>query len=143
GELDWIVMKCLEKDRTRRYETADALARDVERYLHDEPVEACPPRAGYRLRKFLRRHRAGLLTAAGLVALLLRGAVLSTWQAMRAMWAEQAFRETQQERERADMKSEEADRHRARAEQQEALVRRLLYLSRINLADRAWQEADT
>ena len=43
GELDWIVMKCLEKDRTRRYDTANSLARDVERYLHDEPVEACPP----------------------------------------------------------------------------------------------------
>ncbi len=52
GELDWIVMKCLEKDRSRRYETATALARDVERYLKDEPVEACPPTAGYRLRKF-------------------------------------------------------------------------------------------
>ena len=52
GELDWIVMKCLEKDRTRRYETASGLAQDVERYLPDEPVEACPPAAGYRLRKF-------------------------------------------------------------------------------------------
>ncbi len=52
GDLDWIVMKCLEKDRSRRYETATALARDVERYLKDEPVEACPPTAGYRLRKF-------------------------------------------------------------------------------------------
>ncbi len=52
GEVDWIVMKCLEKDRTRRYETANALARDVERHLKDEPVEACPPSAGYRLRKF-------------------------------------------------------------------------------------------
>ena len=51
GELDWIVMKCLEKDRTRRYETANGLARDVERYLADEPVEACPPSASYRLRK--------------------------------------------------------------------------------------------
>ena len=57
GELDWIVMKCLEKDRTRRYETASGLARDVERYLHDEPVEACPPTAGYRLRKFARKHK--------------------------------------------------------------------------------------
>ena len=52
GEVDWIVMKCLEKDRSRRYETAIGLARDVERYLNDEPVEACPPSAGYRLRKF-------------------------------------------------------------------------------------------
>ena len=57
GELDWIVMKALEKDRTRRYETANGLARDVQRYLDDEPVEACPPSAGYRLRKFARKHR--------------------------------------------------------------------------------------
>ena len=51
GELDWIVMKCLEKDRTRRYETANGLARDVQRYLQDEPVEACPPSLSYRLSK--------------------------------------------------------------------------------------------
>ncbi|MHC5542694.1 serine/threonine-protein kinase, partial [Singulisphaera rosea] len=57
GEVDWIVMKCLEKDRTRRYQTANALARDVERYLKDEPVEACPPSTGYLLRKFTRRYR--------------------------------------------------------------------------------------
>jgi serine/threonine protein kinase len=57
GELDWIVMKCLEKDRSRRYETASALARDVQRYLTDEPVEACPPSAAYRVSKFWRRNR--------------------------------------------------------------------------------------
>src|SRR5262249_30441325 len=56
GELDWIVMKCLEKDRNRRYETPNGLARDVERYLHDEPVQACPPSPWYRVRKFVRRH---------------------------------------------------------------------------------------
>src|SRR5262249_25258859 len=60
GELDWIVMKALEKDRNRRYETANGLAMDVGRYLADEPVLACPPSAGYRLRKFARRHRVGL-----------------------------------------------------------------------------------
>src|SRR5262245_63334865 len=54
GELDWIVMKALEKDRSRRYETATGFATDVQRYLTDEPVEACPPSAGYRLRKFAR-----------------------------------------------------------------------------------------
>jgi tetratricopeptide (TPR) repeat protein/serine/threonine protein kinase len=70
GELDWIVMKCLEKDRDRRYETASSLARDVERYLHDEPVRACPPSAAYRLRKFVRRHKAALAVA-GLVLLVL------------------------------------------------------------------------
>src|SRR5262249_49167833 len=55
GELDWIVMKALEKDRSRRYETASAFAADVQRYLADEPVLACPPSAGYRFRKFARR----------------------------------------------------------------------------------------
>jgi serine/threonine protein kinase len=73
GELDWIVMKCLEKDRSRRYETANGLALDIERYLHDEPVQACPPSARYRLGKYLRRNKgvvsgvAGILMA-GLVA---------------------------------------------------------------------------
>ena len=71
GELDWIVMKALEKDRTRRYETANGFAMDVQRYLAGEPVLAVPPSAGYRLRKFARKHRAGLTTAAA-IALLLR-----------------------------------------------------------------------
>jgi tetratricopeptide (TPR) repeat protein len=66
GELDWVVMKCLEKDRNRRYESAYGLARDIERYLHDEPVQACPPSAWYRYRKFARRNRRALLTAAAL-----------------------------------------------------------------------------
>jgi serine/threonine protein kinase len=70
GELDWIVMKCLEKDRDRRYETASALAADVQRFLHDEPVQACPPSAIYRFRKLARRHRAAL-TMTSLVLLLL------------------------------------------------------------------------
>src|SRR5262249_57806749 len=64
GELDWIVMKALEKDRARRYETASAFAADVQCYLKDEPVEACPPSAWYRFRKFARRNTRGLLTAA-------------------------------------------------------------------------------
>ena len=63
GELDWIVMKALEKDRTRRYESANELAKDVQRYLNDEPVEACPPSTGYRLKKLLRRHKAAVLAA--------------------------------------------------------------------------------
>jgi tetratricopeptide (TPR) repeat protein/serine/threonine protein kinase len=77
GELGWIVMTALEKDRTRRYESASGLAADVERYLADEPVLAGPPTAGYWLRKFARRHRLGLAVA-GLVlfflALLVGGA---------------------------------------------------------------------
>jgi eukaryotic-like serine/threonine-protein kinase len=56
GELDWIVMKALEKDRNRRYETASSFAADVQRYLHDEPVQACPPSRWYRFRKFARRN---------------------------------------------------------------------------------------
>src|SRR5579884_3124834 len=63
GELDWVVMECLEKDRNRRYESASALAADVQRYLRDEPVLACPPSAAYRFRKFARRNRRALATA--------------------------------------------------------------------------------
>jgi tetratricopeptide (TPR) repeat protein len=70
GELDWIVMKALEKDRNRRYETANGFALDVQRYLADEPVLACPPTAGYRLKKFARRNKVGLAVA-GLVVFFL------------------------------------------------------------------------
>ena len=79
GELDWIVMKTLEKDRTRRYETASGLARDIQRYLDDEVVEARPPSTGYRIGKFVRRHK-GQVIAAGLVLLaLLSGIAGTTW----------------------------------------------------------------
>jgi eukaryotic-like serine/threonine-protein kinase len=74
GELNWIVMKALEKDRSRRYETANGLALDVQRYLADEPVLACPPSTGYRLRKFARRNKGGVAVAGlGLVFLVLLG----------------------------------------------------------------------
>jgi WD40 repeat protein/serine/threonine protein kinase len=79
GELDWIVMKALEKDRTRRYETASGLAQDVERYLKDEPVEACPPSAWYRLCKFARRNRRAVATGSAVVlAVLVAVAALAT-----------------------------------------------------------------
>jgi serine/threonine-protein kinase len=68
GELDWVVMKCLEKDRNRRYDTAGGLAGDVENYLHDRPVLACPPSVVYRVRTFARRKKTGLAVA-GLVLL--------------------------------------------------------------------------
>src|SRR5439155_15683726 len=90
GDLDWIVMKCLEKDRTRRYETANALARDIERYLNEEPVEASPPSTAYRLRKLARKHRRLLATAAAFAALLACGTVVSVWQAVRATQASRA-----------------------------------------------------
>ena len=87
GELDWIVMKALEKDRGRRYATAIALAADVQHYLHDEPVAACPPSAWYRFGKMARRNK-GTLVAAGLVALaLVAGTAVSLWQAVRATLA--------------------------------------------------------
>jgi serine/threonine protein kinase len=80
GELDWLVMKALEKDRNRRYETASAFAADVQRYLHDEPVLACPPSALYRFRKFARRNMRALATAAllGVMLLVAMGAVVAT-----------------------------------------------------------------
>ena len=84
GELDWIVMKALEKDRDRRYESANALAADVQRYLDDLPVEACPPSAGYRLRKFARRNQAALMTISLVTIALLVGTGVSAWQAVEA-----------------------------------------------------------
>jgi eukaryotic-like serine/threonine-protein kinase len=96
GELDWIAMKTLEKDRNRRYETASALAADVERYLHDEPVEACPPSKIYRLRKFARRNRVALLTSSLVLAALILGTAVSTWQAIRATRAEQQSKTSEQ-----------------------------------------------
>jgi serine/threonine protein kinase/tetratricopeptide (TPR) repeat protein len=77
GDLDWIVMKALEKDRGRRYETANGLALDVQRYLADEPVLASPPSAGYRIRKFVRKHRGPVL-AAGIISLLLTAGTVGT-----------------------------------------------------------------
>src|SRR6185437_7285379 len=77
GELDWVVMKALEKDRGRRYDTANGLARDIQRYLADEVVEARPPSAGYRLRKLVRRNK-GRVIAASLVLLALVGGVIGT-----------------------------------------------------------------
>jgi eukaryotic-like serine/threonine-protein kinase len=105
GELDWIVMKALEKDRNRRYETANSFALDVKRYLHDEPVEACPPSAAYRLRKFARRHRAVLSLATAFALLLATATAVSGWMAFRASLAEQAMG---RERDRAEAEAKRA-----------------------------------
>jgi serine/threonine protein kinase/tetratricopeptide (TPR) repeat protein len=75
GELDWIVMKALEKDRGRRYETANGFAMDVQRYLADEPIQACPPSAGYRLRKFVRRNKGPVVAASVVLFCLVAGIV--------------------------------------------------------------------
>jgi serine/threonine protein kinase len=84
GELDWIVMKALEKDRNRRYESASAFAADVQRYLNDEPVLACPPSAWYRLRKFARRNKGPVLALGVILFVLSVGIIGTAWQAARA-----------------------------------------------------------
>jgi serine/threonine protein kinase/tetratricopeptide (TPR) repeat protein len=133
GELDWIVMKCLEKDRRRRYETANSLVADLQHYLNHEPVDAGPPSAWYRLRKYARRNRAALATAAVVATALLAGTAASTWEAIRAIKAEglaetragaeraardkadQLLGEVTQERNRADVARQDADRRATEA----------------------------
>jgi WD40 repeat protein/serine/threonine protein kinase len=88
GDLDWIVMKCLEKDRARRYETANGLANDVQRHLSCEPVEARPPSRLYEFQKTVRRHKFGFAAAAALITALAAGVLVSAWEAMRARQAE-------------------------------------------------------
>ncbi len=153
GELDWIVMKCLEKDRTRRYETASGLARDIQRYLADEPVEACPPRTGYRLRKLAHKYRTPLRVAGMFLVLLIGAAIVSTWQAIRATLAEN--RATEQ-RDLARAKEAEAIRAReetGKAYEQVAVanqklqestreLRLALYVSDVNRAYRIWEEGN-
>jgi WD40 repeat protein len=124
GELDWVVMKCLEKQRDRRYETANGLARDIQRFLADEPVEARPPSRGYRLRKFVRRYRGQVIAAAVVLASLVLGATVATWQAVVATRAE---RTASNERDAANQAREaEAEAHKrteeARAQTQMALT---------------------
>jgi tetratricopeptide (TPR) repeat protein/serine/threonine protein kinase len=109
GELDWIVMKALEKDRNRRYETANGFAMDIQRYLSDEAVLACPPSTVYRFRKFARKNKALLATSALVSAALVLGLIGTTWQSVRATRAEQLAR---------------ANAEQAVASQQEALAER-------------------
>ncbi len=106
GDLDWIVMKCLEKDRKRRYETASGLAADIQRHLKDEPVTAGAPSAGYKLRKFVKRNR-GKVIAGGIVAAALVLGVIGTTTGM--VWA-------LREKTRATVATEEQSRARKRAE---------------------------
>lgn len=112
-------MKALEKERARRYETANGLGRDVERYLNDEAVHACPPTAGYRLRKFSRRYKRPLAAAAGLAAILLAATVFSTWQAIRATRAER-LAESRLEAETAARRDADVARRETKAEAQKA-----------------------
>jgi eukaryotic-like serine/threonine-protein kinase len=100
GDLDWIVMKALEKDRARRYETANGLAADIQRHLNNEPVVACPPSKLYRLGKTVRRNRLAFTTTVSVIAALTVGLGISTWRFVkerdalkRAVAAEQAAKE--------------------------------------------------
>jgi len=122
GELDWIVMKTLEKDRNRRYETANAFAADVQRYLNDETVQACPPTTGYKLRKFLRRHQGPVLAATMVLLALVAGVAGSTWQAVRAARAERLAKSRLAEVEKANASTEAALKASYAARRQEEAV---------------------
>ncbi len=113
GELDWIVMKALEKDRTRRYETANGFAADVQRYLADEPVQAGPPSAAYRLRKFVRRNRGPVLGASLVLLAVIGGIFGTTIGLIRADDARERA-ETSAERER--LAKQQAERRLAQIE---------------------------
>jgi serine/threonine protein kinase/WD40 repeat protein len=96
-DLDWIVMKCLEKDRGRRYETANGLARDIERHLDDEPIVARPPSRLYEFQKTVRRHKFGFAATAAVIVALALGVVASTSQALRSRRAEREQSRLRQE----------------------------------------------
>ncbi|MGZ8422554.1 MAG: protein kinase domain-containing protein, partial [Nitrospira sp.] len=87
-DLDWIVLKCLEKDRSRRYQTANELAKDIERLICNEPITARPPSATYRIRKFVGRNKVMVTAGTTVAAVLILGTVISTWQAIRATRAQ-------------------------------------------------------
>jgi WD40 repeat protein/tetratricopeptide (TPR) repeat protein len=122
GDLDWVVMKALEKDRARRYDTAAAFARDIERYLADEVVEARPPSAGYRLMKFVKRHRGQVIAASLVLLALVGGIVFSTHFAFEARFQ---ANEAEANAKTADdnAKNEAAERRRATAAEGDAIHR--------------------
>ena len=124
GDLDWIVMKCIEKDRTRRYATAGELTADVQRFLDGDTVLARPPSNVYLLQKFLRRHRRAVAAAAAITFTLLAGITASTWLAVRATNAEH----------RAELGRNREIRLRQQAEKERATARLNEYVADINLA---------
>jgi len=122
GELDWIVMKALEKDRTRRYDSASAFAADVQRHLDDEPVEACPPSVSYRLQKFARRNKRLIVTAVTLTAIMVIATTVSVNSAIRAHSAIRGERWARKERE-IQLRLTETERNRAVSAEQIATQR--------------------
>jgi WD40 repeat protein/serine/threonine protein kinase/tetratricopeptide (TPR) repeat protein len=157
GELDWIVMKALEKERTRRYETANGLATDLQRYLADEPVQACPPSAAYRFRKFARRNKAALAMAAvvaGALVLAVVGLAVSNWLVARerdqkiqalsdkekALASEStALAKALEQEGLANERAKEARKQQTIARAQELLARRRFYAAQMHLAMQAWE----
>jgi len=130
GDLDWIVMKCLEKDRAHRYETANGLARDIERHLNHEPVTARPPSTAYRVQKFVRRNKVMVTASAAVAAALVLGTVVSTWQAVRA----------RSQRMRAESNEKKAVNAMSLAQASELLARQHAYAADMKIADTAWRE---
>jgi TPR repeat protein/tRNA A-37 threonylcarbamoyl transferase component Bud32/type II secretory pathway pseudopilin PulG len=124
GDLDWIIMKCLEKDRSRRYDTVSGLANDIGRHLTGEPVTAGAPGVTYRAGKFIRRHRFGFVTTCAIILLLIAGVVVSTSQAVRATRAEKqanaARTEADKQRDQARQAQAEEARQRKTAEEAKA-----------------------
>jgi hypothetical protein len=123
GELDWVVMKCLEKPRERRYETANGLARDIQRYLADEPVEARPPSAGYRLGKFVKRHKTGAIAASLVLLALLAGVAGTTYGLLRAELRRKEA-ESAQKAEAEQRALAESERDKARAAENQTGIER-------------------
>ncbi|MGP8234921.1 MAG: protein kinase domain-containing protein, partial [Limisphaerales bacterium] len=144
GDLDWIVMKALEKDRTRRYETANGLAADVKRHLENEPVVARPPSTGYRLQKAFRRNRVAFVAASAVALALVLGLGFSTWSFLRERQAHAseiaARRVADQQRKKAEASARTAQEQTKRAESQQAEAHRLLYVADMNLAQNAWDQ---
>jgi WD40 repeat protein/serine/threonine protein kinase len=130
SDLDWITMKCLEKDRTRRYETASALAQDIHRYLDGDTVVARPPTTRYRLQKFVHRNKV----AVAIATLMLLAAVVSTWQAVRAT---RAVRVQDRLTEQLGAALKQEEQQRRRAEEGEEAASRRAYNSDMTLAQLA------
>ncbi len=154
GDLDWIVMKCLEKDRGRRYETANGLASDVRRHLHCEPVMARPPSRLYEFQKTVRRHKFGFGAAGALIIVLAVGGAANTLEAIRATRAEAQARvqqvrarrsadEANAQRAIAELSAQNAKQEEARANEQASLARRRLYAAQISLAYQAWDAGNS
>jgi len=142
GEIDWIVMKCLEKDRDRRFLTATSLAQDIERYLRDEPVSACPPTLGYRARKYYRKNKAFMTTIGTVAALLLIGIATTSWQAVRATRAEEdaiaRADEADIERKKVEQERDEKNLALVKESAARAELRRSHYSNSMQLIQTAW-----